>query len=76
MVLNMSTEDETVKIILELLERYGEMNATKISRLTGLHYHIVIKKLTELAQRGIVEERRYGRLRLFRLKDKPWALGK
>ncbi len=66
-------EDKTHKMIIDLLEKYGEINATKIARLTGLHYHVVIKRLSELVQKGIVEERRFGRLRLYRLKGKLWA---
>ncbi|WFO76083.1 hypothetical protein J4526_04400 [Desulfurococcaceae archaeon MEX13E-LK6-19] len=62
--------DEKHKAILDVLSRYGEINATKIARLAGLHYRIASKKLSELVEMGIVEERRFGRLRLFRIKGK------
>lgn len=62
--------DKKHKAILDVLSRYGEINATKIARLTGLHYRTVSKKLVELVEMGIVEERRFGRLRLFRIKGK------
>lgn len=56
------------KIILDILEKYGEMNVTRLARLTGLHYRVLVKKLKELQEEGVVEERRFGRLRLFRIK--------
>ncbi|MET1160182.1 MAG: winged helix-turn-helix domain-containing protein [Thermoprotei archaeon] len=58
------------KKILEVLEKYGELNATRIARLAGLNYRVAIKYLKELLEEGIVEERRYGRLRLFKLKPR------
>ncbi len=62
--------DEKHKAILDVLCKYGEINATKIARLAGLQYRIASKKLSELVEMGIVEERRFGRLRLFRIKGK------
>ena len=62
--------DNKHRLILEVLQKYGELNITRISRLTGLHYRVVSKKLLELVEMGFVEERRFGRLRLFRIKGK------
>lgn len=62
--------DEKHKLILEVLNKYGELNITRISRLTGLHYRVVSRKLLELVEAGFVEERRFGRLRLFRVKGR------
>jgi DNA-binding transcriptional ArsR family regulator len=56
--------------IIEVLTLYGELNITRIARETGLSFGTVSKYLKELVQQGIVEERRYGRLRLFKLKKK------
>jgi len=56
--------------IIDILRRHGEMNITRISRLSGLGYRTTLKKLEELVELGLVEERRFGRLRLFRLKGR------
>lgn len=61
-------KNDSRKIILDILEKYGEINVTKLTRLTGLHYRVLVKKLKELQEEGVVEERRFGRLRLFRIK--------
>ncbi len=59
--------------ILDILRKYGELNITRISRLTGLYYRTTVKKLEELVEMGVVEERRFGRLRLFRIKGRIWG---
>ncbi|MEM0380429.1 MAG: helix-turn-helix transcriptional regulator [Desulfurococcaceae archaeon] len=56
------------RIIVEILEKYGELNITRISKLSGYSFRSVAKYLSELVEQGFVEERRYGRLRLFRLR--------
>lgn len=58
------------QIILDILEKYGELNISRLARLTGLHYRVLVKELRELVEEGYVEERRFGRLRLFRLREK------
>ncbi len=55
------------QIIIDTLQKYGELNISRLTRITGLHYRVLVKKLRELQEKGIVEERRFGRLRLFRL---------
>ncbi len=60
-------EDIRSKII-DVLKTYGELNVTRLARLTGLHYRVLMRHLTRLVEEGVVEERRFGRLRLFRLK--------
>lgn len=59
---------EPKRIIIDILEKHGELNITKISRLSGYSFRTVAKYLSELVEQGIVEERRYGRLRLFKLR--------
>ncbi|HDI02328.1 MAG TPA: MarR family transcriptional regulator [Ignisphaera sp.] len=54
--------------ILEVLEKYGELNISKLARITGIHYRVLVKRLKVLVEEGLVEERRFGRLRLFRIK--------
>ncbi|WP_440059894.1 hypothetical protein ACSU1N_01660 [Thermogladius sp. 4427co] len=56
------------KIVLDTLREYGELNITKLSRLTGIHFRALEKILLELSEQGLVEEKRYGRLRLIRVK--------
>ncbi len=65
--------DEDHKAILDILSKYGELNITRIVRYTGLHFRTVTRKLKDLVVNGYVEERRYGRLRLYRIKGKPWG---
>ncbi|MEB3861760.1 MAG: winged helix-turn-helix domain-containing protein [Desulfurococcales archaeon] len=53
-----------VKVLKFLLEE-GYSNITRIARETGLSYRTVARHLEELKKAGLVEERRYGRLRVF-----------
>ncbi len=52
------------RVIRYLLEE-GQANISKIVKNTGLPHRLVVKHLRELERHGIVEEKRYGRLRLF-----------
>lgn len=56
------------KRIVEVLKNYGELNVTRISRLTEVSFKTLNKYLKKMVDDGVLEERRYGRLRLFRLK--------
>jgi DNA-binding transcriptional ArsR family regulator len=51
--------------ILKILFRDGYANITRIVRETGLHHRLVVKHLEDLKRMGIVEERRYGRMRIY-----------
>lgn len=59
-----------VRILKVLLEE-EQVNITRLVRETGLHHRLVVRHLEELKEMGLVEERRYGRLRVFEvnLKD-------
>lgn len=59
---------EPRRVLYDILEKYGELNITRLSKLSGYSFRSVVRYLNELVEQGIVEERRYGRLRLFRLK--------
>ncbi len=61
---------EAVEAVLRVLTEYGELNISRIARLTHLHYRTAARVLEELVRQGLVEERRFGRLRLFRLKTR------
>jgi len=60
--------EDPKKKILEVLTLYGELNITRIAKETGLSFRTASRYLSELVQQGLVEERRYGRLRLFKLR--------
>jgi len=64
----LSELNETCRVILEILSKHGELNITSIVKLTGLSFRTINKKLRELEIRGLVAERRYGRLRLIRIR--------
>ncbi len=63
----MMSDKEIEEKIIEALSIYGELNITKLSRMTGLHYRVLQKHLSILVEKGVVLERRFGRLRLYRL---------
>lgn len=65
----MSVEDKR-RLILNVLNEYGEVNITKLAKLTGLTHRVLEKHIKELLEKGLIEERRYGKLRLIRL-SKP-----
>jgi len=51
--------------ILRMLMREGQANISRIVRATGLHHDVVVKNMDELKSLGIVDEKRYGRLRIY-----------
>ncbi|MCC6044370.1 MAG: ArsR/SmtB family transcription factor [Acidilobaceae archaeon] len=51
--------------VLRILLREGQVNISRLIRETGLHHRLVVKHLEELKRMGLVEERRYGRLRIY-----------
>ncbi len=54
-------------LIIKYLSEAFEANITRIVKSTGLHYRTVESNLEELKRMGVVEEHRYGRLRVFSL---------
>ncbi|MGC9121829.1 MAG: hypothetical protein ACP5HP_02695 [Thermogladius sp.] len=57
------------KLVIETLRKHGELNITKLSRLTGIHFSVLEKIIVELVEQGVVEEKRYGRLRIVKLRS-------
>ncbi|MGC9012390.1 hypothetical protein [Thermogladius sp.] len=57
------------KLVIETLRKHGELNITKLSRLTGIHFSVLEKIIMELVEQGVVEEKRYGRLRIVKLRS-------
>ncbi|MFP3171991.1 MAG: helix-turn-helix domain-containing protein [Acidilobus sp.] len=51
--------------VLKVLLSEGQANITRIVKESGLNHRLVERHLEELVRMGIVQERRYGRLRMF-----------
>lgn len=63
--------------VLKALAESGEMNISGITRKTKLNHTTTSAHLEELCRMGIIEEKRFGRVRIFRFKkDDPrgWAI--
>jgi predicted transcriptional regulator len=65
-----NTEGNARDRIIEALTEYGELNVTRLARITGIHYRVLVKYLSKMLEEGIVEERRFGRLRIIGLNRK------
>ena len=55
--------------VLQIMSERRELNISAIARYTRLNYVTVLKHLNALKGLGIVEERRFGKIRIFRLKN-------
>ncbi|MGC9209969.1 MAG: winged helix-turn-helix domain-containing protein [Acidilobus sp.] len=51
--------------VLKVLLREGQANITRIVKETGLNHTLVERHLKDLVDMGIVQERKYGRMRVF-----------
>ncbi|MGC9072382.1 MAG: winged helix-turn-helix domain-containing protein [Acidilobus sp.] len=51
--------------VLKVLLNEGQANITRIVKETGLNHALVERHLRDLVDMGIVQERRYGRMRVF-----------
>ncbi|MFX0162631.1 MAG: winged helix-turn-helix domain-containing protein [Candidatus Hodarchaeota archaeon] len=52
--------------ILRLLAEEGELNISEIINRTRLNHTITLKHLDQLAKAGIVQEKKFGRIRIYR----------
>jgi DNA-binding transcriptional ArsR family regulator len=52
--------------VLQILTESGELNISEVSRRTGLNYTSVERHLAKLVKLGLVKEKRYGKIRIFR----------
>ncbi len=59
--------------IVRVLALEGEVNISKLVKSTGLSYPTVCSHLTKLKEIGLVDEVSYGRVRIFRIKDRELA---
>jgi DNA-binding transcriptional ArsR family regulator len=65
-----------VKVLKVLAER-GEMNISEITRRTNLNHTTTAMHLERLCELGIVEEKNFGRIRIFRFRREDphaWAV--
>jgi len=54
--------------ILQLLSHNGEDNLTDIARKTSQSYTATARHLEHLVETGVIQEKNYGRVRIFRLR--------
>ena len=54
--------------ILQHLARSGEDNLTDIARKTSQSYTATARHMDQLVEAGVVQEKNYGRVRIFRLR--------
>ena len=65
-----------VKVLKALADK-GEMNISEITRRTSLNHTTTAGHLKMLCDLGIIEEKRFGRIRIFRFKKEDprgWAI--
>ena len=56
--------------VLEVLTESGELNISEVSRRTGLNYTSVERHLMKLKEMGLLNEKRYGKIRIFEIKNR------
>jgi DNA-binding transcriptional ArsR family regulator len=52
--------------ILKLVERLGELNVSDIARRIGVNFTTTSRHLRVLEEEGILQQRVYGRIRMYR----------
>jgi predicted transcriptional regulator len=55
--------------ILKILSEVGELNISGIARRLGVNYGTTNKHLKVLENQGIVQHKRFGRIRIYRLNE-------
>lgn len=55
--------------ILKLLSRLGAVNVSEIARRINLNYSTTNKHLKLLEDEGILQQQRYGRIRIYKFKE-------
>jgi len=56
--------------IIEALLKLHEVNITKLTKLLGLNHRVVKYHIEVLRDLGLIEERRFGRIRIIKLNDR------
>jgi DNA-binding transcriptional ArsR family regulator len=57
-----------VKIIKILVEE-GELNISEIGRRASLNHNTTLQHLNFLIETGLIQEKKFGRIRIYRLKE-------
>ena len=52
--------------ILKLIARLGELNVSDVARRIGVNFTTTSKHLRVLEEEGILQQRTYGRIRMYR----------
>ncbi len=55
--------------ILKLLSRLGALNVSEIARRINLNYSTTNKHLKLLEDEGVIQQRHYGRIRIYRFNE-------
>ncbi len=55
--------------ILKLLSRLGTLNVSEIARRINLNYSTTNKHLKLLEDEGVIQQRHYGRIRIYRFNE-------
>ena len=55
--------------ILKILSHVGELNVSVIARKIGSNYKVTMKHLKILEDEGILQHKRFGRIRLYRFNE-------
>ncbi|MEM2109026.1 MAG: winged helix-turn-helix domain-containing protein [Candidatus Odinarchaeota archaeon] len=55
--------------ILKILVEEGELNVSEIGKRARLNYGTTIQHLDFLSKAGIIQEKNFGRIRIYRLKE-------
>jgi predicted transcriptional regulator len=55
--------------ILKILIQLGELNASEITRRLGINYHTTASHLELLEAENILQHKRFGRMRLYKLNE-------
>lgn len=59
--------------ILELLAREGELNVTAISKRVGVNHSRMRTHLEDLKTLKVIEEKKFGKIRIFQINEKSQA---
>jgi predicted transcriptional regulator len=73
---NIFSSKGRVKVLKVLAER-GEMNISEITRMSNLNHTTTAMHLKRLCELGMVEEKNFGRIRIFRFRREDphaWAV--
>ena len=65
---NLFSSKTRIRVLRELL-RVREINLTRLSKALGINYKVLTYHIDVLKSMGIVDEKRFGRIRIVRLRE-------